>query len=90
MPQIHLFISGRVQGVFFRRHTHKQATALKLNGWVRNCDNGCVEVFAEGSKEKLETFAAWCHKGPPAAAVEKVEATWSDEANRFGDFRITG
>lgn len=90
MPQVHLFISGRVQGIFFRMHAHKKALELKLTGWVRNLDDGRVEAFAEGPSDKLETFAQWCHCGPPAADVEQVEVEWTDEENRFPDFRITG
>ena len=89
MPQVHLFISGGVQGVFFRMHTHKKAIALKLTGWVRNLPDGRVETFAEGPQEKLDEFVEWCHKGPPAARVEKVDTEWSEKENRFGDFRIT-
>lgn len=89
MPQVHLFISGHVQGVFFRMHTHKKALSLKLTGRVQNLSDGRVEVFAEGAEESLETFVEWCHQGPPAARVEKVEVKWLDGENRYQDFRIT-
>ena len=89
MPQVHLFISGRVQGVFFRMHTHKKALELKLSGRVYNLDDGRVEVFAEGPEEKLELFIEWCHKGPPAARVENVEINWQEGERQFQDFRIT-
>lgn len=88
MPQVHLFISGRVQGVFFRMHTHKKACELKLMGRVCNLDDGRVEVYAEGSKEKLESFVEWCHEGPPAAKVDHVEIEWTEKENRCRDFRI--
>lgn len=91
MPQVHLFISGQVQGVLFRMHAHKKATALKLTGWVRNLPDERVEVLAEGSLEALENFVDWCHEGPPAAQVENVEVHWMDEEeNSCKDFRITG
>lgn len=89
MPQVRLVISGRVQGVFFRMHAHKTATALKLTGWVRNTGDGCVEAFAEGPREKLEEFADWCRRGTPAASVENIDIEWSEAESRFGDFRIT-
>ena len=89
MNQVHLFISGRVQGVFFRMHTHKKALELKLTGRVRNLDDGRVEVFAEGPEGKLELFVEWCHKGPPAARVENVEINWQEGEQQFQDFRIT-
>lgn len=90
MPQVHLLISGRVQGVFFRMHTHKKAVELKLTGWVRNLSGGEVEAFAEGPEEKLMAFIEWCHQGPPAADVEDVKTDWYDGENQYGDFRITG
>ena len=88
MPQVHLLISGGVQGVFFRTHTHKKALELKLTGWVKNLADGRVEAFAEGDHDLLEKFVEWCHDGPPAAQVEKVEINWGDEENQFQDFRI--
>lgn len=89
MPQVHLLISGRVQGVFFRMHTHKKATALKLTGRVKNLADGRVEVFAEGPAGALEALVDWCHQGPPAAQVENVEVAWLDGENRYRDFRIS-
>lgn len=88
MPRIHLLIAGRVQGVFFRMHTHKKATQLKLTGWVRNLPDGRVEAYAEGEENLLEEFAEWCHQGPPAAQVEKVDVKWEEGENKFKDFRI--
>lgn len=89
MIQVHLTISGRVQGVFFRHHTHKKATELKLTGRVCNLPDGRVEVFAEGPSDKLEKLVDWCHQGPPAANVEKVDVEWLEGEQQFGDFRIT-
>ena len=88
MAQVHLHISGRVQGVFFIHHTHKKATELKLTGWVCNLPDGRVEVFAEGPSDKLEILVDWCHRGPPAAGVENVEIEWFEGESQFSDFRI--
>lgn len=88
MPQVHLFISGRVQGVFFRTHTHKKAQELKLTGWVKNLSDGRVETFAEGPMQNLQTFVDWCHRGPPAAQVQHVDIEWFEGENRHGYFRI--
>lgn len=90
MSQVHLFISGRVQGVFFRTHTHKKAIQLKLTGWVRNSPDGRVEAYAEGEEDILEQFVEWCHQGPPAAQVENVEVKWGEGENQYKDFRIAG
>ena len=90
MDKVHLLISGQVQGVLFRMHTHKKATELKLTGWVRNLSDGSVETFAEGPREQLEIFAEWCRHGPPAAKVAQVKIKWQEGPKQFGDFRIQG
>lgn len=71
--RVHVFISGFVQGVFFRAHTRRKAFELGLAGWVKNTYDGRVEAVFEGSKEKVEEMLEWCHQGSPASQVEKVE-----------------
>lgn len=66
-------ISGTVQGVGFRFFVQHKATALGLAGWARNVDDGTVEVYACGSPEKLDDFAAALHIGPKMADVRHVE-----------------
>jgi acylphosphatase len=68
----HALVSGRVQGVGFRCSCCHEARRLGLSGWVRNNPNGEVEVWAEGDKEKLETFLQWLRRGPPGARVDQV------------------
>ena len=75
MEQVHLKISGRVQGVFFRANTQKEAARLKLKGWVRNLPDGGVEAVAEGPPESLDAFVAWCRRGPELARVDDVEVS---------------
>ncbi|MCP5145964.1 MAG: acylphosphatase [Gammaproteobacteria bacterium] len=70
--RIRLRISGRVQGVWFRASTREQAKRLRVTGWVRNCDNGEVEVLAEGTPGQVGQLVEWCHRGPPAASVADV------------------
>lgn len=77
----HYLVSGRVQGVYYRASTVKQAKALGLTGWVRNLSDGRVEVFACGTAEQLSELQAWLWQGPPAAKVEAVDckaAPWQD------------
>lgn len=81
-------VYGQVQGVFFRHSAKRIAERLGLVGWVRNADDGSVEVLAQGPKDKLEEFVAWCKKGPPAAKVEKVEIEWGEETRKFSKFEI--
>jgi len=72
MKSVHLIISGRVQGVYFRAFTQKQAVKLAIKGYVCNKADGSVEVIAYAKPEKLEAFVNWCHKGPLLAKVKQV------------------
>ncbi len=86
--RLHLRITGLVQGVFFRVHTRDEARRLGLAGWVRNLPDGSVEAVAEGPRAALEQLAAWCHRGPPGAAVEQVEQSWAEPTGEHGGFSI--
>ena len=86
MERVHLLISGRVQGVFYRASTEAKARELGLGGWVRNLPDGRVEAVAEGPRAMLEQLVAWCHQGPPAARVGHVEPVFSEASGEFGDF----
>ncbi len=82
---IHCFVSGKVQGVWFRVSTQDRANDLGLTGWVRNVNDGRVEVLACGEKEKLTQLVAWLHEGPELAEVTDVsceESSWQ-EHERF-------
>lgn len=65
-------VSGRVQGVGFRLSAVREARRLGLRGWVRNADDGSVDVEAEGPPARLDAFLAWLHHGPPGAYVSDV------------------
>ena len=86
--QIDIKVYGQVQGVFFRHSAKREAERLGLVGWVKNADDGSVEAVAEGSKEKLEEFAAWCKKGPSSSRVEKIEVEWGEDSGQFDNFNI--
>ncbi|WP_439861387.1 acylphosphatase [Pseudomonas sp. MBLB4136] len=70
---LHGYVSGLVQGVYFRQSTVEQAEQLQLSGWVRNLDDGRVEVLAEGEEAAVHTLAAWLERGPSGAQVSAVE-----------------
>jgi acylphosphatase len=84
----HLFISGRVQGVFYRANTRDEARRLGLTGWVRNLPDGRVEAVIEGEEERVKELIDWCHQGPPGAIVRGVEVRWEDYRGEFADFKI--
>ena len=87
--RIHIFISGLVQGVFFRDSARKEAKKLGLLGWVRNLSDGRVEIMAEGDKEKLEDLLEWSKRGPLIAEVEKVDFEWEEYSGEFNSFEIS-
>jgi acylphosphatase len=85
---LHCFVSGLVQGVWFRAGTFEQANKLGLTGWVRNIPDGRVEVMACGKKEIVMQLEAWLKQGPTRAKVSEVKAeelVWQD----FENFTIT-
>lgn len=84
-----IFVSGRVQGVFFRDYTRKWASSLSLTGWVRNLNDGRVEVMVEGEKERIEELIERLREGSPMAEVKDVETEWQEFKGEFSDFRIT-
>ena len=84
--RIHIYVSGRVQGVGFRFSTEIQARRLGLNGWARNLSDGRVEAEFEGPREALEQMLAWCRKGPAWAQVTDVESEWSQGEAAYTDF----
>jgi len=86
--RVHLCISGRVQGVYYRASMLQQAQMLGLTGWVMNRPDGSVEALAEGRQAKLDQLIAWCHQGPEGARVARVDAQWQDPENRFIGFTI--
>lgn len=86
--RVHLIVSGFVQGVFFRSNTKEVAGKLGLTGWVRNLEDGRVEILAEGEKDKLDKLIEWAKKGPELARVENVEIKWEEYKGEFEDFEI--
>ncbi len=86
--QIHVLVSGIVQGVFFRTETQKTAKANNVTGWVKNLDDGSVEAVIEGKKENVNNVVDWCHKGSPAAFVSNVKATEQSALSNFDGFKI--
>jgi acylphosphatase len=84
--RVHVWVTGRVQGVFYRGTAERVAQGLGLAGWVRNMDDGRVEAVAEGPKDALDQFIAWCHTGPDAARVDDVRTEWSAPTGEFQGF----
>jgi acylphosphatase len=86
--RIRLIIAGRVQGVWFRDSTRREASRLGVSGWVRNRPDGSVEVLAEGPADRVKQLVTWCHQGPPAAQVRHVQETGETYQGEFDGFDI--
>lgn len=85
---IKLEISGKVQGVMYRRSAKEKADQLGIVGYIENCDNGTVYVEAEGEIDSLETFIKWCHEGPERSIVKEVVVLQYQELKHFQEFDI--
>ena len=88
LKKIHITISGKVQGVFYRMNTKNRADEFGLTGWVKNTTDDKVEVLAEGKEEGLKEFIKWCYNGSKEAKVDEVEVEWSGHENKFDKFEI--
>jgi acylphosphatase len=86
--RVHIFVSGRVQGVFFRDFTRRRALGLELVGWVRNTDDDRVEIIAEGEKEKINQLIEIVKIGPSSAKVKDCQIEWLECFYEFKDFKI--
>jgi acylphosphatase len=86
--RVRLIVEGRVQGVWFRESTRREAERLGVQGWVRNRREGSVEVVAEGPEENVGKLVAWCHHGPPSARVTRVHETLEAFQGEFASFEV--
>jgi acylphosphatase len=73
MRRVCAIVTGRVQGVSFRASTLHEARRLGVVGWVKNRDDGAVELEAQGPDDRIAELLAWCAHGPPAARVSRVD-----------------
>ena len=84
----HLIISGKVQGVYFRKYTQEISIKNKVSGWVRNLKNGDVECILEGLSSNVEKVIEWCHTGPKNSRVDKIDIHYETYTGEFQDFKI--
>ena len=86
----HLLISGKVQGVYFRKYTQEVSIKNTVNGWVQNLKNGDVECILEGSQRNVEKVIEWCHIGPQNSRVDKIDIKYETYTGEYHNFRIVG
>ena len=88
MKTLLLHITGRVQGVFYRAETKREADLLGLTGWVKNNADGSVTCVAQGRTDKVNRLTDWCKNGSDASRVDSVESTVVDSDELFDTFEI--
>jgi acylphosphatase len=86
--RIHVFVSGRVQGVFYRQGAKKKADNLGVFGWIKNLEDGSVEAIIEGGEESVEKMLQWAKKGTFAADVREIKINPEPYLAEFFNFEI--
>ena len=86
--RVRVFVTGRVQGVFFRQAMKAKAIQNSVSGWVRNLQDGRVEAVMEGSDENIDYMVEWCHGGPANAIVGDVEIRKEPYSASFETFEV--
>jgi acylphosphatase len=84
----HVFVSGTVQGVFFRSATKHYADRYYVKGWIRNLSDGRVEAVFEGAKEAVQELIEFCKHGPSSARVTNVDFSWENYTGEFKSFKL--
>jgi acylphosphatase len=84
----HTYVSGRVQGVFFRSSVADLAEQLGVAGWVRNLYDGRVEALLEGEKSSVEQVVEFCRRGPRGAHVTDLKVSWEEWRGEFPGFEV--
>tara|TARA_B100000686_G_scaffold312719_1_gene357474 strand:+ start:367 stop:645 length:279 start_codon:yes stop_codon:yes gene_type:complete len=88
LKQIHIFVTGRVQGVFFRQSTRVIAIKNNVNGFVRNLDDGRVEIIAQGEEQNINKLIDWCRTGPANSRVDEFELKEESITEEFENFEV--
>ena len=86
--RIHIFIVGRVQGVFFRQSTRVMAIKNNVTGWVKNLNDGRVEIVAEGETQNIDNLIIWCKTGPANSRVDEFELSEEISTSEFENFEV--
>ena len=84
----HVFVAGRVQGVFYRAETRYEARKHNVNGWIRNLPDNRVEAVFEGEEEDVKQLVEFCKRGPPSARVSSIEVSWEAYSGGFASFEM--
>lgn len=90
MRAVNIIVKGKVQGVGFRNFIETKASKLNLNGYVKNCPSGEVEIWAEGIESELLHLIEYARKGSLFSKVTHVDVSWIEPTYKINGFSITG
>ena len=85
---VHIFVTGKVQGVFFRQATRVIAIKNNVTGWVRNLDDGRVEIMIEGEDKSVDTITKWCNLGPANSRVDEIKINQEEFLGEYENFEV--
>lgn len=88
MIRIRVLVSGRVQGVWYRRSAQAKAKELSITGWAHNLIDGKVEMLCEGEEKNIQEFLVWAKKGPFFARVSDIEVREEEYRGEFASFEV--
>jgi len=86
--RVHIFVNGRVQGVFFRQATKVIAIKNNVTGWVRNLDDGRVEILIEGDDKCVDSVIEWCNIGPANSRVDDIQINNEEYSGKLENFEV--
>jgi len=86
--RVHIYVYGRVQGVYYRQTAINKSIEFDLKGWVRNLSDGGVELVIEGDESAVEKMIKWCHEGPVMSRVIRVDVQKEQFLGSFDNFKI--
>ena len=86
--RVHIYVSGRVQNVFYRDFIKRKTIVLNVTGWVKNLRDGRVEAVFEGDKDNIEKMVNWARQGPIWAKIDDFSVVWEDYQGEFKGFEI--
>ena len=85
---VHIFVTGKVQGVFFRQATRVVAIKNNVTGWVRNLDGGRVEIMVEGKDKSVDTVTQWCSLGPANSRIDDIKISQEEFLGEYENFEV--
>ena len=86
--RVHIFVTGRVQGVFFRQATRVIAIKNNVTGWVKNLDDGRVEIMLEGEDRCVDPVIGWCNFGPANSRVDDIQTNYENYVGEYKNFEV--